>query len=301
MSKIELDAKGHRLYAQGVNDPFIHSIEITTGIVVQSIGEPHAQSAVGRQTFAFSTCGSLLFKANTGAKITCWNQLNDDDVNTLKLPIAGGRAFVSSLIYHVSKFWLACTVYGDAKGTCLLLLGHENNSSNDMHQPLQPNQNDHDATGEGSELPTRAVPLPRAFGTFGNILSRIDDLFALAMKSTNCTDDRKQLEMSLQQLKAPICLLSSDLNDSEVAHDSTNSTEAEHNNENPKIDDHTDSSSTQSNHTFTLEKASESDDDHTFTVENSDQNSNATFEIENERSGPGGDAITKVIKNHKKA
>lgn len=276
MSKIELDAKGHRLYAQCVNDPLIHSIEITSGIVVQSIGEPHAKCAVGRQTFAFSSCGSLLFKANAGAKITCWNQLNDDDVHTLKLPIASGRAFISSLIYHASKFWLACTVYGDK--TSLLLLGYENNGY-EMHEPLQSIQN------EKIEPPTKAVPIPRTFGTFRNILSRIDDLFALAMKSTNCTDDykqRKQLEISLQQLKAPIHLLSSDLIGSEVALDSTNSTDAEHN-EKPKIEDHTDSSSTQSNHTFTLEKASKSDDDHTFTVENSDQNSNATFEIENER------------------
>lgn len=308
VSKIELDTKGHRLYAQGINDPFIHSIEITSGVVIQSIGDSHVQCIVDRQTFAVSTCDSILFKSNGASKIVCWNQLNNNDVHTLKLPISGGRAFISSLMYHPTKFSLVCTIYGDTKGTCLLLMGYENEKR--MQQPLPSNQHvnhcDDKESNERIEIPSpkKFVPATRTFSTFGNILNRIDDLFALAMNSPNCTDDykqRKQLEISLQQLKAPIQLLSSDINGSEQVFDSTHSTEAE-NNERPlntasKSAELTESSSTQSNNTFTLEKVSKSDidvaednddddanDDHTFNVENSDQNSNATLETENERS-----------------
>lgn len=315
MSKIELDASGHRLYAQCVNDPLIHSIEITSGIVIQSIGESHAQSTVGRQTFTFSPCGSLLFKSNGATKIVCWNQLNDNVVNTLKLPVSGARAFISSLVYHPTKFLFACTVYGDTKGICMLLLNHD--SSNQMEQPLQtiPDDND-DTCNEQIELPMpKTMPAARTFGTFGNILNRIDDLFALAIKNPNCTDDykqRKQLEISLQRLRAPIQLLSSDVNGSEQRIDSTNSTETENNSERllgneTKSADHSDSHSTQSNNTFTLEKAAKSDieaidenDDHTFNVENSDLNSNATFEIDNERSSSGRSNVDDVNTKEKK-
>lgn len=318
MSNIELDAKGYRLYVQGVNDSLIHSIEITSGIVIQTIGESHVQCSIGRQTFTVAPCGSMWFKSIDGAKIGCWNQSNADAVNTLKLPIVGGRAFISSLIYHPSKLLLACTIYGDTKSTCILLMGCEN--INGMHQPLQTiqNDNDHDETVSAYiEMPSskKLVPAARTLGTFGNILNRIDDLFALAIKSPNRTDDykqRKQLEISLQQLKAPIQLLSSDLNGSEQAVDSMNSTECENYNKSSKLVEHSDSSSIHSNNsknsnnTFTLERPSKSDDDanddHTFNVENSDQNSNATLKIENERNSSGRSIVadvntkTKVIK-----
>lgn len=306
INQIELDAKGHRLYVQGVNDPSIHSVETTSGIVIQSIGGD--QSCAGRQTFTFSSCGSLLFKSSGAGKILCWNQLNDEHVNTLKLPIAGGRTFISSLVYHPSTFLLVCTVYGDTNGACMLILSHEINQMNAL--PVQTFQNDEhhdDGTIEQKlciedESSKAIMPAAKTFGTFVNILSRIDDLFALAMKRPNCTDDykqRKQMEISLQQLKAPIQLMSSDVNGSDQAIDTTISSEAENDakpmrNVLPQMIDASDSNSTHSNNTFTLEKATKSDnddeanDDHTFNVENSDENSNATFEIENERlKSPG--------------
>lgn len=239
VSRIELDARGHRLYAQGVNDSFVHSIEITSGIVIQTIGTPNVSTIIGRQTFAVSPCSSSLFKTCTDLKIVCWN-LTQSKAIAFKLPIFGHRSFISSISYHPSRFVCACTIYGDRTGTCVLLMNceHMERSPEPVAINMETIDDYEDEMNEMLELPAmkKSLTTAKVFGAFGNILNHIDDLFALAISSSNRTDDYKQ----------------------------------RHQLETSKTVDQSDDS----NHTFTVERTSkvdiENDDERTFSIKNSD-------------------------------
>lgn len=288
---------------QTIKDPIIYSIEIISGTVIQSIGEQNAQRTNVHKPFTLSPCGSHLFTSNNNA-IECWHCLNDKKMAQIQISISLDSTFISSLSYHPNKFLMACSVYGDASNVCMLLLNYENNDLNQMNDSNLSNYDrsndlDRDLMALERWNCARAKTLyenGNTLHTFNNILNRIDDLFFMAIKSPNRTDDykqRKQYDKLLEKLENPIQFIGNsefDSNESLTEIESNDPLKSLNRNANAEQtiesldkqtnDNRNDSESTfNSNHTYVVEKIIVNSNN------NNEQNKNdVTYEIDDSKS-----------------
>lgn len=208
-----------RLYAQCGNDTFIHCIEITSGIIIQSYGEiysatsPHAMQK--HKKFTVSACGSLVFNAQN-AKILCWNYLNEQKCGELHIPPTSveSNTFISTMDYHPNLLLMVSSIYGENNNTSICLMSYENDDNKSLH--------DINITSDynvENELEQDLLALERwhrirqnvlendekAINTFDKIIDRIDNLFNIAIKKPNHTDDYKQqIQCKVDKVKSTL-------------------------------------------------------------------------------------------------
>lgn len=205
--RIELHAKLNRLFVQCINDPLIYAIETASAVVIQTIkyaDHDHNPLLDIRNTFTVSPCGSLLFtKSPTDDQIKCIRLANEEPIADISLPISltTRKYSITSLAYHPNKNLMVCSIFGDLINSSLFIITNEMDTNEQSVQP-QP----YDDPNEFSELNQNLNRNYHALGEWqkhhedefiaatdngiksiaiDSILTRIDDLFSMAIRSPN--------------------------------------------------------------------------------------------------------------------
>lgn len=205
ITRIELHAKSNRLYAQCINDPFVYAIEITSGVVIQTIkyaDEGHASFEL-RNTFTVSPCGTLIFtKCLNEDQIKCIRVSNDEQIGQFRIPIslATRKYSVTSLTYHPDKNLMACSIFGDVINSCLFMMYSECDSRKEEHDfvnrydvDLEPNFHTLDEWRTNRTHAINGDDFNTGIG-IKSILNRIDDLFFMAIRSPQNDDGIDQFK-----------------------------------------------------------------------------------------------------------
>lgn len=205
----------HRLYVQCSKSEQVICLEVSSGTFIQSLGisAKTDNNAKHRSSFALTVCGSILYTA-IGNTITAWDHSNDSELGTNKIDFdkqhTTAEAYISSIAVHPKLKTILCgTVYGSTNVTHMFIVNniYENKSSiattikllhqqnlavaDDMH-------NGHALDGDGEaidrwrQIRQEIFAEEQGVNTFDNILERIDNLFHMAIRSPNRTDDYKE-------------------------------------------------------------------------------------------------------------
>lgn len=189
------------MYVQCINDPLVYVIETTSAVVIQTINNNSNYKTTTRNTFTVSPCGSLLFtKCPNDDQIKCNRVSNEEAIGQFRIPIslASRKYSVTSLTFHPNKNLLAFTIFGDVISSCLFIMCSE---CDGMSKPLDddmiryednirrnfPNLDDFrkiQNTVDGNQTIT-----------IDSILNRIDDLFFMAIRNTQQTENDQFNEM----------------------------------------------------------------------------------------------------------
>lgn len=199
-----------RIYIQCANDSKIHSLETSSGIIIQSLGGTENLSVHDKnmQTqLAISACGSIIF-STINNEITVWNHFSETKLNTIKLtaqPVnlieIDKNTFISSISIHPkANHLLCCTMYGgsDLKISMFLFNNKSDSITNEVisvhaNEFIENTQeNERAAVDRWRKIRQEIFADDQNIETFDNILERIDDLFHMAIKSPNHTDDYKE-------------------------------------------------------------------------------------------------------------
>lgn len=229
--KLELHAKSNRLYVQCMNDPLIYAIEITSAVVIQTINFINEAdlSTEFRTTFTVSPCGSLIFtKCINDDQIKCIRISNDEQIGHFRIPIsvATRKYSVTSLTFHSNKNLVACSIFGDAINSCLILMYNENDSIKNAHDVTNQYEDDleHSVHTLDEWHTKRAQEIRDLDATNGikshaidSILNRIDDLFFMAIQSPQYSNDIDQFK-EMQQFLETFRLESPQLNTTDDQH-----------------------------------------------------------------------------------
>lgn len=210
--------KSNRLYVQCVNDQLIYAIETTSAIIVKTIrfADDYHITLELRNTFTISPCGSLIFtKSAHEDQIKCIRISNEELVGQFRIPISltTKKYAVTSLCYHPSKDLISCSIFGDTIHSCLFLMCHETAEMSKRHSSVIPSRDDlnweHDLSTLQQWYTNRSQEITVTDGPNGialdSILSRIDDLFFMAIQSPHNLSENGQLkDMQMFLQKFPL-------------------------------------------------------------------------------------------------
>lgn len=198
--------KSNRLYIQCVNDPLIYAIETTSAIVVKTIrfaDDYHITLELRNTTFTVSPCGSLIFtKSPHEDQVKCIRISNEEIVGQFRIPISLStkRYSCTSLCYHPSKDLISCSIFGDTIHSCLFLVCHESEEQSKRHGSVVRCKEEigweHDLNTIQQWYNNRSQDITNTADDIAldSILSRIDDLFFMAIRSPKTTVDTEQLK-----------------------------------------------------------------------------------------------------------
>ena len=198
--------KSNRLYIQCVNDPLIYAIETTSAIVVKTIrfaDDYHITLELRNTTFTISPCGSLIFtKSPHEDQVKCIRISNEEIVGQFRIPISLSTKKYSctSLCYHPSKDLISCSIFGDTIHSCLFLLCHESEEQSKRHGSVVRCKEEisweHDLSTLQQWYNNRSQDITNSADDIAldSILSRIDDLFFMAIRSPKSVVDTEQLK-----------------------------------------------------------------------------------------------------------
>lgn len=204
----------HRIYLNCIDINKIHCVEVASGIVVQTL--PTAIKVANGQKIpcqmAITTCGTIFYTA-LGNEITAWHNLNEKELHSIQiLPIdldmneMRPSAYISSISIHSKmKTLLSCALYGATDITAMFLYNDRNDMATARIMQPQHVQSTDCCVGDMADTEKEAAvdrwqqirheiiaTEQNNMGTFDDILERIDDLFYMAIKSPNRTDDYKE-------------------------------------------------------------------------------------------------------------
>lgn len=307
---MEIHPFDERLYVQCNNDTLVHCLELTSGIVIRSWGEPNKINlplvVQKHRKFTISACGSLLFTTQND-QIHCWNYLDDEKCDELKIISKSNesKAFISTMHYHPNLLLMVCSIYGEDNTISICLMSYEN-EGDDLLNEIKINEGNNE-----NELEQDLLALERwhrirqnvlendekAINTFDKILDRIDNLFKMAIKKPNRTDDFKQ-EIQNKVVKEKLKL------EETRKHESSESDTNQFNNQNDSItklsinaDTVMYDSASNSTGTFVIEKNIDTIVQAYTNSPNTSNNSNNTFKITRRRS----DETYEIENNEKKS
>lgn len=208
--KMDIHPGGGRIYVQCINDPQTHCVEIVSGVIIQTIGSRIDNSTVqhsNRSQLVVSSCGSIIFTAHN-CEIFGWNYLNGTKITSKKISPTdadtlsiGKNIFISSIAVHPKKSsLLSCTLhgYGGVDGAIIMILLNiqadrsESIVNPDMVRNAEDSSNDREALESWHQIRKDVLVDDPPIDSFDDILDRIDNLFHMAIKSPNRTDDYKE-------------------------------------------------------------------------------------------------------------
>lgn len=206
---------------QCISDPLIYVIEITSAIVIQTVkyADQNHNALEIRSTFAVSPCGTFLFtKCPNDDQIKCIRLSNDEPAGQFRIPISlSTRNYsITSLSYHPSKNLLAYSMYGDSLSSCVFVMCNETdiirNEMNAIDRYENDVERDFHAFEQWQKIQEQELPITSHLKGYngGNksiaidsILNRIDDLFFMAIRSPQHTDDNdpfKEVQKILEKM-----------------------------------------------------------------------------------------------------
>lgn len=198
---------GNRMYIQCVKDARAHCIDLSTGVVIQTLGSNTTNILSDhkhRTQLAISKCGTIVF-TSTKHEIIHWNHFHETRVmetnllaNEFNMNELDETTFISSLTIHPRfNSLVACTLYGHGNKLPMIILNNQPSklsSSQINADDLIENvlENEREAIDRWRQIRQEIFANDEHIGTFDNILERIDDLFNMAVTSPNRTDDYKK-------------------------------------------------------------------------------------------------------------
>lgn len=198
---------GQRLYMHCVNNHQTMCVEVASGIVIQSLNASTNANNHRNHCYplAMTACGTIFFTVNN-TEIIAWDHLNATQMSTMKIlpdeldmSVIDSSVFISSLAVHPKiNTLLSCTLYGASDITTMFLLNNRLDAASaasnaaTMHYIENTADTKREAIDRWRQIRQEIFVDDQNINTIDDILERIDDLFHMAIKSPNRTDDYKE-------------------------------------------------------------------------------------------------------------
>lgn len=195
------------MYIQCVKDSRAHCVDLSSGVVIQTLGSNTNTTTdhKHRTQLAISKCGTIVFTA-VQHEITHWNHFHETKIaetcllaSEFDTPELDEGAFISSLAIHPRlNSVMACAIYGHRNTISMVMLNNQpsklpqTHNAGDDHAIENVEESEREAVDRWRQIRQEIFAEDEHIGSFDDILERIDDLFDMAIKSPNRTDDYKK-------------------------------------------------------------------------------------------------------------